>query len=132
VLPYIVSLDRSAVPDEVEAALRLAGVQVLRRGSQLLMIADSTQLDRVGNIDGVATIEDFGCASSTTSFGGQIMGSALANASGFDGSTQTIAIADTGLGAGTAAGAHADIAPARRRDLQLARRHRFLLRDDRE
>ena len=114
VLPYIVRLDRSAVPDEVEAALRLAGVQVLRRGSQLLMVADSTQLDRVGDIDGVATIEDFALRIKHNEFGGgQIMGSALANASGFDGSTQTIAIADTGLGFGTAAGAHADIDPVR-------------------
>src|SRR6185436_14106434 len=45
--------------------------------------------------------------------GGVIMGSTAVNASGFDGSTQTIAIADTGLGLGTAAGAHAGIAPSR-------------------
>ena len=114
VFPYLVRLERGAVPEEVEAALRLAGVQVLRRGSQLLIVADSTELDRLGDTDGVATIEDFALRIKHNEFGGgQIMGSALANASGFDGSTQTIAIADTGLGTGTAAGAHADIAPAR-------------------
>ena len=114
VLPYIVRLERTAVPGEVEAALRLAGVQVLRRGSQLLVIADSTELDRLADIDGVATIENFALRIKHNEFGGgTIMGSALANASGFDGSTQTIAIADTGLGVGTAAGAHADIPAAR-------------------
>jgi subtilase family serine protease len=114
VFPYLVRLERGAVPEEVEAALRLAGVQVLRRGSQLLIVADSSQLDRLADTDGVATIEDFALRIKHNEFGGgQIMGSALANASGFDGSTQTIAIADTGLGTGTAAGAHADIAPAR-------------------
>ena len=58
--------------------------------------------------------------------GGVIMGAAAANATlGYDGSTQTIAIADTGIGGGTAATAHADIAAEPdRRHLQLARHHR--------
>ena len=41
VLPYIVRLERGAVARDVEAALRVAGVQVLRRGSQLMIVADS-------------------------------------------------------------------------------------------
>jgi hypothetical protein len=41
------------------------------------------------------------------------MGSEAANASGYDGSTQTVAIADTGIGGGTASTAHAHI-PANR------------------
>jgi len=44
---------------------------------------------------------------------GSLMGSATANASGYDGSTQIVAVADTGLGGGTAATAHADIPAAR-------------------
>ena len=44
---------------------------------------------------------------------GGIMGAAVANASGYDGSTQIVAVADTGLGGGTAATAHADIPAAR-------------------
>jgi subtilisin family serine protease len=41
------------------------------------------------------------------------MGGATAHARGYDGSTQTIAIADTGIGGGTAATAHAQIAASR-------------------
>ena len=69
-----------------------------------MIVADSAQIDRLAAIDGVATIENFAPRIKHNEFGGgAIMGSALANASGFDGSTQTIAIADTGLGSGTAA-----------------------------
>jgi subtilase family serine protease len=113
-LPYIVRLEPGSLTGDVEAALRLAGVQVLRRGGQLMIIADSTQLERLAEIDGVGTIENYPLRIKHNEFGGGvILGSALANASGFDGSTQTIAIADTGLGLGTASGAHNDIAPAR-------------------
>ena len=113
-MPYIVRLERGAVPAEVESALRLAGVQVLRRGSQLMIVADSTLIDRLADIDGIATIENFAPRIKHNEYGGGvIMGSALANASGYDGSTQTIGIADTGLGWGNAANAHADIPASR-------------------
>ncbi len=45
------------------------------------------------------------------------MGANLANASGYDGSTQIVAVADTGLGGGTAATAHPDIPSARVADI---------------
>ena len=112
--PYIVRLERGAVARDVEAALRDAGAQVLRRGSQLMIVADSALLDRLVEIDGLATIENFTPRIKHNEYGGGvIMGSHVANANGFDGSSQTIAIADTGLGLGTAAGAHADIAASR-------------------
>ena len=41
--------------------------------------------------------------------GGNLMGADTANTNGYDGSTQIVAVADTGLGGGTAATAHADI-----------------------
>lgn len=113
-LPYIVRLERGSVTTAVEAALRAAGAEVLRRGSQLFIVADSTQLDRLAEIDGLASIENFQPRIKHNEYGGGvIMGSSAANANGFDGSSQTIAIADTGLGLGTAAGAHADIAASR-------------------
>ena len=113
-MPYLVGLERGAVPAEVETALSMAGVPVVRRGTRLMIVADSAQIDRLADIDGVATIENFAPRIKHNEFGGgTIMGSAVANANGFDGSTQTIAIADTGLGLGTAAGAHAGIAASR-------------------
>ncbi|MBY0496543.1 MAG: S8 family serine peptidase [Cyanobacteria bacterium] len=113
-LPYVVRIDRGAMPANVEAALRGAGVQVQRRGSQLMIVADSAMLELLTGIDGVASIENFAPRIKHNEFGGgAIMGSNAANANGYDGSSQTIAIADTGLGTGTFEGAHPDIAPAR-------------------
>src|SRR5688572_24448209 len=57
--PYIIRLERGAVPAEIDAALSMAGVQVLRRGSQFMIVADSSQIDRLAGIDGVASIENF-------------------------------------------------------------------------
>ena len=100
-MPYVIRLERGAVPADVETALGLAGVQVLRRGSQLLIVADSSQIDRLADIDGVATLENFVPRIKHNEFGGGvIMGSAAANASGYDGSSQIIGIADTVLGMG--------------------------------
>ncbi|HEX6165105.1 MAG TPA: CARDB domain-containing protein [Vicinamibacterales bacterium] len=113
-LPYVVRLDRSADARDVEASLRNAGVQVQRRGSQLLIVADASRLDEIAVIDGIASIENFAPRIKHNEFGGGvIIGSSAANASGFDGSSQTIAIADTGLGNGTAAGAHVDLPASR-------------------
>jgi serine protease AprX len=113
--PYVVRLDRNAASQEVEAALRAAGIQVLGRGGpQLMVVADGTQLDALAAIDGLSSIENFVPRIKHNEFGGgAIMGSHAANASGYDGSSQTIAIADTGLGTGTAGGAHADIPASR-------------------
>ncbi|MEO8678124.1 MAG: CARDB domain-containing protein [Vicinamibacterales bacterium] len=113
--PYVVRLERGADVNAVKAALAATGAQVLRRGGSLLTIAaDSAQLDLLAQVDGLAGVEDYVPRIKHNEFGGGvIMGSNAANLGGFDGSSQTIAIADTGLGNGTAAGAHAGIAAAR-------------------
>jgi subtilase family serine protease len=113
--PYVVRLDRGSDADAVVSALAAAGVQAVRRsGSLLLITADSSQLDFVAQLDGIAGVENFVPRIKHNEFGGGvIMGSNAANLSGFDGSSQTIAIADTGLGNGTAAGAHADLPASR-------------------
>ena len=111
---YVVRLDRGARASTVAAALRAAGVQVQARGSQLLMVANSAQLDAIASIDGVATVENFSLRIPHNEYGGGvIMGANAVNASGYDGSTQTIGIADTGLGLGTAATAHPDLQESR-------------------
>src|SRR6185436_20779719 len=79
-----------------------------------MIAADSAQLDQIGAVDGVATIENFAPRIKHNEYGGGvIMGANSVNASGYDGSTQTIGISDTGLGLGTAAGAHPDIPASR-------------------
>ena len=113
--PYVVRLDRGTDAGAVQSALAAAGIQGVRRGESLLMItADGAQLDFVAQLDGIAGVENFVPRVKHNEFGGGvIMGSNAANLGGFDGSSQTIAIADTGLGNGTAAGAHADIPASR-------------------
>ena len=59
----------------------------------------------------VAWVENYVLPQKHNEYGaGAILGSNIANASGYDGSTQTVAVADTGLSDGTPAGAHPDLA----------------------
>jgi serine protease AprX len=68
----------------------------------------------VAQVADVAWIENFVFNRKHNESGaGVIMGANTANANGYDGSTQTAAVADTGLGGGTAATAHADIPSSR-------------------
>ena len=113
--PYLVRLDRDARALEVEAALASGGIQVARRAASLLtIVANGAQLDAIARVPGVASVERYIPRGKHNEFGGGvILGSNVANANGFDGSSQTIGVADTGIGSGTAASAHADIPAGR-------------------
>src|SRR5262245_29907965 len=117
--PLIIRLDRDADVDAVNAAASASGVRVARRGRALLMvIARGDQARALARIPGVAGIEPFALRIKHNEFGGGlILGSRLANDSGYDGSSQVVAVADTGLGTGTASGAHAGIPAARVRSI---------------
>jgi subtilisin family serine protease len=112
---YVVRLERGADGARAAAAITRAGPRVLARDGETVVIAASArQLVALAGLDDVAWIENFVLRKKHNEHGGgEIMGSAAANDAGFDGSTQTVAIADTGLGGGTAATAHADIAADR-------------------
>ncbi len=112
---YVAQLERGADARAAEAAITAAGVQILRRDGSLLMLgADSAQLDAIAHIAGLASIENFVLRQKHNEYGaGVIVGGNQAYAAGFDGSTQTVAVADTGLGNGTAASAHVDVPPSR-------------------
>lgn len=114
-LLYVARLDRGANAAVVAAALRAAGADVWARGrSALVVAADGARLAAVAQIDDITSLENFAPWIRHNEYGsGVIAGSQLANTNGFDGSTQTIALADTGLGTGTPAGAHAGIAASR-------------------
>ena len=110
---YVLRLEPGSDDTLAEAAIRATGVRGLRRqGRTLVVSATADRLEALAAISDVAWIEDFVLREKhNDQGGGVIMGAAAANASGYDGSTQTIAIADTGIGGGTAATAHAHIAP---------------------
>ena len=57
--PYVVRVDHDADAQAVEAALRAAGVRVIRRGGAILVLADGNQLNGVAEVDGVAAISNF-------------------------------------------------------------------------
>jgi len=112
---YTVRVERGADFGLARAAIASSGAEVMRQEDGILVVAaDSAQLIAIANVVDVAWIETFMLREKHNEYGaGSLMGSATANASGYDGSTQIVAVADTGLGGGTAATAHADIPAAR-------------------
>ena len=102
--PYIIRLERDADAAAVESTLGASGMRVTRRGTSLLtVIALPAQLAALAETAGIASIEPFALRVKHNEFGGGvILGSRIANDSGYDGSSQILAVADTGLGGGTA------------------------------
>ncbi|HEY3042837.1 MAG TPA: hypothetical protein VGJ39_02355, partial [Vicinamibacterales bacterium] len=112
---YTVHVERGADAAAATAAIAATGAQILQRdGLSITVSANSSQLDAIAHVLDVASVENLLLRKRRNEFGGGgIMGASTANSHGFDGSTQTIAIADTGLGNGSAADAFVDIAPSR-------------------
>ncbi|MCA9926841.1 MAG: S8 family serine peptidase, partial [Anaerolineales bacterium] len=111
---YRVRVERGANAGLVTAAIARSGAQILRDQSSLLVLADAAQLEAVANVLDVAWIENFVMPQKHNDTGaGVIMGANAANTNGYDGSTQIVAVADTGIGGGTAATAHPDIPAGR-------------------
>ena len=110
-----VRVERGADAGRATAAIVQSGAQIIRRDSQvLLVLASSTQLVDIANVLDVAWVEAFRFNEKHNESGaGVIMGANTANANGYDGSTQIAAVADTGLGDGSASGAHPDIPASR-------------------
>ncbi len=109
---YWVRVERGGVRVATETAIVAAGAEVLGgNGSIVVISADRAMLDAVAAIADVAWIENFTLREKHNEYGaGVIIG---ANASPYDGSTQIVAVADTGLGDGSATGAHPDISASR-------------------
>jgi len=112
---YTVRIERGADAGLATAAIAASGAQVLARAENILLVAaDSAQLDAIAHVVDVAWVQNFTFREKHNEYGaGVIMGANTANANGYDGSTQIAAVADTGLGDGTAAGAHPDIPSSR-------------------
>ena len=114
---YSVRIAEGAPIDPVVDAVTRLGAPVSRRGdSHLLVAAKGRQLEAVARILDVAWIESFQIREKQNDYGaGVIMGADMAHINGYVGLNQVVAVADTGLGDGTEAGAHPDI-PATRID----------------
>jgi hypothetical protein len=110
VRPYSVRIERGADAAAAAAMIAATGAQVLQRdGAMLTVTADAAQLEAIAQVLDVASVENTLLRKKNNEYGGGIIiGAAAANASGFDGSTQIVGIADTGLGNGVADGAFVD------------------------
>jgi len=106
-----VKIEKGVGLEDAAAAVAATGAQIIGGNGQVLrVLATASQIDALAAVPDVAWIEGFTIREKHNEYGGGvIMGSNAANANGYDGSTQTVAVADTGLGGGTAATAHPDI-----------------------
>jgi len=113
--PYTVRIELGADAAAAQAAIAATGALIQNRDGLLLaVIATSAQLDAIAHVLDVASVENLLLRKKNNEYGGgAIMGATVANSHGFDGSTQTVAVADTGLGNGTAATAFIDIPSGR-------------------
>ena len=108
---YTVRLEQGGDVGSARAAIAKSGARVLaHKGSILKVAANSAQLEAIARVLDVAWVENFMKWEKHNEWGGGvILGGSTANANGYDGSTQIIAIADTGLGDGTPENAPLDI-----------------------
>jgi subtilisin family serine protease len=97
------------------AAIATTGAQIVSRdGDALTVVADAGQVQAIAQVVEVAWVENWLLREKHNEVGGgQIIGGAAANASGYDGSTQIAAVADTGFGGGTTSSVHPDIPAGR-------------------
>ena len=92
-------VDPDVDPDSVAAHAIDHGLEVLRvSGSTVIAAAPGAVPTEVAAHSGVAWIEPFDLRVTHNEEGGAIIGIPAAHAAGYDGSTQIIAVADTGLG----------------------------------
>jgi PKD repeat protein len=112
---YTVRIERGVQAGLAVASIKTTGAQILaREGDVLTVAADSFQVDAIAHVLDVAWIQNFMLRQKHNEYGaGSIMGSTMANELGYDGSTQTVAISDTGLGGGTPSTAHVDLPASR-------------------
>lgn len=117
--PYTVRVEEGGDAAATAGAINATGAQVMGAEDNILRVAASgAQVDAISRITDVAWIENYALPQKHNDYGGGvIIGANIANANGYDGSTQIAAVADTGLGNGTKNGAHPDIPASRILDI---------------
>jgi serine protease AprX len=105
---YTVRIERSSDVTAATAGVAATGASVFsQNGAVITVLANPAQLDAIARVLDVASIENFALRQKHNEYGGGIViGASAVHAAGYDGSTQTIAIAHSGLGNGTGANAH--------------------------
>lgn len=112
---YRVRIERGADMAQASGALGQQGAQLVAAQNDVVVVAaDAAQLDALASVADVAWIENFAFQQKHNEYGGgEIIRANIANSRNYNGSTQISAVADTGIGGGTAATAHRDIPASR-------------------
>jgi serine protease AprX len=112
---YLVRIERGADRAQARAAIAATGATILKHQVDIVMVAaDRRQLEAIAHVLDVASVQNFVVRRKLNEYGGGVvMGANAAHLAGYDGSGQTIGIADTGIGNGVASSAHPNIPAAR-------------------
>ncbi len=112
---YRVQIERGSDVEAAVDAIAAAGAQIAGRSGNVVEItAAPGRLNAIAHVLDVADIEPFVLRKKNNEFGGGgIIGSGAANSHGFDGSTQTVAVADTGFGNGSVTNGFVDVPSSR-------------------
>ena len=119
---YRIRIERGSNFGLVRSLVAQTGAEIVGYdGDTVVVAANGALLDAISQLDDVASINNFqlnelhsaGNAPAANEIGTNIIGAAAAHARGYDGSTQIVGVADTGLGGGTTSTAHIDIPTSR-------------------
>jgi hypothetical protein len=119
---YRIRIERGSDYGLVRSLVARTGAEILLAEDDAIYVAANGALvDAIAEVDDVASVSNFYLNEKFSNSSGparndtarDIIGAGVANARGYDGSTQTAAVSDTGLGGGTAATAHRDIPSSR-------------------
>jgi PKD repeat protein/subtilisin family serine protease len=109
---YQIRIERGSDFGMVRAAIATTGAELVSvDGNVVVVAANPGQVQGIAHVVDVAWVQNFQLRERHNESGaGVIMGANTANDIGYTGSGQIVAVADTGLGGGTAATAHAHLA----------------------
>ena len=119
---YRIRIERGSNFGLVRSLVAQTGAEIVGYdGDTVVVAANGALLDAISQLDDVASINNFqlnelhsaGNSPAANEIGTNIIGAAAAHARGYDGSTQIVGVADTGLGGGTTSTAHIDIPTSR-------------------
>ena len=115
---YLIRIETGADFGLTRALVARTGAEILGfDGNTMVVAASGALVDAIASVDDVASINNFyfnepfsnSDAPMLNDSARGIIGATVANGRGYDGSSQTAAVADTGLGGGTPSTAHPDI-----------------------
>lgn len=120
---YFIRIEKGSNFGAVRTLIAQTGAQVLGfEHDTLIVAANGSFVEAIAAVDDVASISNFALKETFVSKpegpvandeARDIIGAAVANSRGYDGSTQIAAVSDTGIGGGTATTAHTDIPSSR-------------------